>query len=42
MEEFYVKNIFLTEKKAENPATKEELELLNSGEFSYEWLADTP
>jgi hypothetical protein len=41
MEEFYLKNIFLTEKKAENPATKEELELLNSGDFSYDWLADT-
>ena len=42
MEEFYTKNIFLTEKKAENPATKEELELLNPGEFSYHWLAETP
>jgi hypothetical protein len=39
MEEFYTKNIFLTEKKAENPTTKEELELLNPGEFSYHWLA---
>lgn len=40
MEEFYVKNIFLIEKKAEIPNSKEELQLLNPGEFSYKWLAD--
>lgn len=31
MEEFYERNIFLTEKKADTPTTKAELELLNPG-----------
>lgn len=39
MEEFYQRNIFLNEKKAETPNTKEELELLNPSQFSYKWLA---
>lgn len=38
MDEFYDKNIFLTDKKVDNPTTHVELELLNPGEFSYAWL----
>lgn len=38
MEEFYKKNIFLTEKKAENINTKEDVEQLNPGTFSFEWI----
>ena len=40
MEEFYRKNIFLSEKKVESITTKEELEQLNPGSFSYSWLED--
>lgn len=38
MDEFYDKNIFLSEKKVEVPTTHGELEILNPGEFSYFWL----
>jgi len=38
MEEFYKKNIFLTDRKIENINTKEDIEILNPGTFSYEWL----
>ena len=38
MEEFYKKNIFLTEKKVENINTKAEIELLHPGTFGYAWL----
>ena len=40
MEEFYKKNIFLTEKKVENINTKEDIEVLNPGTFGYSWLDD--
>ena len=40
MEEFYKKNIFLTEKKVENINTKEDIEVLNPGNFGYSWLDD--
>lgn len=33
-------NILLTEKVVETPKTQEELDLLNPGAFSYEWLTD--
>ena len=38
MEEFYKKNIFLNEKKVENITTKEDIEILNPGNFTYAWL----
>ena len=40
MNYFYERNIFMTTKKVEIPTTKEELELLNPGDFSYEWVDD--
>jgi hypothetical protein len=40
MEEFYKKNIFLTDKKVEGITTKEDLEQLNPGTFSYDWVVD--
>ena len=40
MDEFYKKNIFLTDKKAENITTKEELEQLNPGAFNYNWVVE--
>ena len=38
MEEFHKKNIFLTDKKAENILTKEDVEMLNPGTFNYGWI----
>jgi hypothetical protein len=38
MEEFYRRNIFLSDKKAENIGSKEDVEVLNPGPFSYGWL----
>lgn len=38
MEQFYKKNIFLTDKIVENITTKEDIEQLNPGVFGYSWL----
>lgn len=40
MEEFYDRNILLTEKKVENITTREELQVLDPGAFGYGWLED--
>lgn len=38
MDEFYERNIFLSEKRVEIPNTHHELEVLNPGDFNYGWL----
>lgn len=38
MEEFYKRNILLTDKKIENIISKEDIEQLNPGSFNYNWL----
>ena len=38
MDEFYEKNIFLSEKRVEIPNNHHDLSVLNPGEFNYDWL----
>jgi hypothetical protein len=40
MDEFYKKNIFLSEKKLENIHSKADIEQVCPGTFTYDWLVE--